>query len=373
MAQPPYLKERGKIVLGSEDSPIGFCKVRVPKYLEGNVNDLPFAEIQAAIGNRQNEGEAPVVKKGDLVWVELHQSEASPKSLKVIVVGSAYSTPQGLPNYPHDAFDGPLTLHKRHLIPRDDEGNVHEDFEEPKRYVKGRSIPVIVQEGISWVIQNGQSILTHLKSLSHLIFSESGSIDLFSTKNLFIRARRNLHIWGNRIKFKGETIEFDLDELFLELARLGIDAKQINLKADGIAKIIAGAIQLSATGDLILSAQGKISQDAVGSYHVKVGQDLVNESLKAWSAQLMAAGSPIAELGIEATLGKIIAENLQGSIKGQLDTICDEIMKVIDEINNAVLKTGTGDGVVHPKTKSKLVTRKPIVAKIKVKNSLIMK
>lgn len=368
-----YIKERGTIVLGSEDSPPGFCKVFIPKYLEGDVKDLPFAEIQGPVGSRQNEGSMGQVQKDDVVWVELHQSEAKPATLKVIVVGSAYSAPDGLPNMPNDGFDGPLSLYKRHLIPRDKDGIIHEDFEEPKRYVKGRAIPVVVQEGISWVIQNGQSILTHLKTLSHFFITESGTFDFFSTNNLFLRARKNIHIWANKISFKSKTLEMTLDDFDLVLKKFKIDATQINLESGGLAKIIAAAMQLTSTGDFIVSSSGKYSQEASGSALTNVSQDLIVESTKAWGAKLLVSGVPIAEMGIEATLGKIIAENLQGSIKGQLDEILDEISAVIDEISDAVIKTGTGDGVISPITKSKLLQQKPVIAKIKAKNSLIMR
>ena len=373
MALINYIKERGTVIQGSEDSPPGFCKVFVPKYLEGDVKDLPEAWIQGAVGNRQNEGSMPTVQKGDYVWVEMHQSEAKPATLKVIVVGSAYSAPGGLPNIPHDGYDGPLTLYKKHQIPRDSEGNIHEDFEEPKRYVKGRSIPIIVQEGISWVIQNGQSILTHLKTFSHFLFLESGTIDLSSSNNLFLRAKKNLHIWANKISFKGKTIEFSLDDLILELKKFDINAEQISLESGGLAKIIAAAIQLTTTGDFVLSAGGKISQDASGSALTNVNQDLLAETTKAWGAKLLSSGAPIADMGIEALMGKIIAENMQGSVRGQLDEIIDKINELIDGIGDAVIKTGTGDGVISPKTKSDLMKIKAANAKIKALNSLIMK
>lgn len=367
MALSEYFKEKGEIVVGSQDSPIGFCKVMVPKYLEGA--DIPFVEIMGRVGNSRNEGSADQVNPGDMVWVEFQKTEGV---LRPLVVGSAHQTPDGLPNYPHDSFDGPLTLNKRHLIPRDEDGNVHEDFEEPKRYVKGRAI-AIVKEGISYVTQAGQLIITSLRSLSHLMLLDSGNSDLFAKKNLFVRAKNNLHLWGNKISIKGKTVELSIDDIVMELNKFGVDAKQIILESGGIAKVIAGAIQLVATGDFIISSQGTISQDANGSALTKVNQNLLVEQTRAWGAQLMASGVPIAEMGIEATLGKIIAENLQGSIKGQIDETLDAISTLIDEISDAIIKTGTGDGVISPATKSKLLQQKPKIATIKATNSLIMK
>lgn len=334
---PTYFKEKGEIVLGSTDCPIGYCKVKVPKYLEGSTSELPLVEIMGRIGNSRNEGSADQVNKGDKVWVEFQKTEGV---LRPLVVGSAYQAPDGLPNYPHDAFHGTNTLYKRHLIPRGEDGNVHEDFEEPKRYVIGRSIPIIVKEGISWIIQNGQSILTHLKTLSHFIFLESGTADLFSTKNLFLRARNNLYIWGNKIKFKGKTIEFDLDDLEMELKKFGIDAKQIILESGGVAKIIAGAIQLSASaGDLIISSQGKISQDANGSSLIKVAQNLINDPEKAIGWILDVAGTPLASL-ILTPLGLFEMKNYTAgvSLKWQvLDRKLDHLTSIlgfIDEFLN---------------------------------------
>lgn len=374
MTLPFYIKERGKIVLGSEDSPYGFCKVLVPKYLEGNVDNLPFAEIQGKLGNARNEGSGEQVNIGDHVWVELHRTEARPVTMRVIVVGSAYSAPDGLPNMPHDGFNGPLTLNQRHQIPRDKNGDIHEDFEEPKRYVKGRSIPIIVKEGISFVIQNGQLALTHLKTFSHLFFSESGIIDLYSSRNLFLRAKQNLYILANKISFKSKKLVVDLDDLEFELKKFGIDAKTfVEIKSSGVIGLIGAALKLVAQGDIVVSTQGKLSQEANGSALTNINQDLTVEKVRAFGAQLMVAGAPIAELGIEAALGKIIAENLNGSVKGQLDDIVDRINKVIDIMNEAIFDAGTGESIMSPKTKRKLMEQKPELAKIKLLNSLILK
>ncbi len=367
---PGTFKEIGTIVLGSTDCPIGFCKVNVPKHLEGDVSKLPLVGIIGTLGNSQNEGSTVQVNVGDKVWVEFQKTEAA--GHRPLVVGSAYLAPDGLPNFPHDGFDGPLTLTKRHLIPRDENGEVHEDFEEPKKYVKGRVIAK-VKEGISTVIQNGQYILTHLKTLSHFMFSESGSADLFSTKNLFIRARNNLHLWGKKISFRGNIVELDIDDLSMKLLNeFGIDAKQIILESGGIAKIIASAIQLVTSGDFIVSSQGKISQEAKGSSLTNVNQNLLTDPLRAWGARLNASGVTIAELGFEAKFGKIIAENLQGSIKGQMNRNLDQMSALIDEVIDAIIKTGTGNGIVSPQTRTKLLKIKIENAKIKAENSLIM-
>lgn len=329
---PPYIKERGTIVLGSEDSPPGFCKVFVPKYLEGDVGDLPFAEIQAPVGSRQNEGSAGQVFKDDYVWVEMHQSEAKPATLKVIVVGSAFSAPNGLPNMPSDSFDGLQTLYKRHLIPRDDEGNIHEDFEEPKRYVKGRAI-AIVEEGISYVKQSGQLIITSLKTLSHLIFLDSGKIDLFAKENLFLRAKKNLHIWANKISFKGKTVEFNLDDLVLQLKKFGVDASEITLESGGLAKILAAAIQLTSTGDFIVSSSGKYSQDAVGSALTKVSQDMLTDPLDAMGWMLDIKGVLLASFLLK-TKGTFELKNILGSLKPDvLDKILDHLKAILGFID----------------------------------------
>ena len=164
-----------------------------------------------------------------------------------------------------------------------------------------------------------------------------------------------------------------LDELITELKKFGIDAQEIIFESGGLAKIIAGAIQLAASGDFIISSQGKASHDAVGSYQINVSQDLVAERVRAYGAQLIAAGMPIAELGIEASLGKIIAENLHGSFKGQLDEILDEMKTILEETGDAIIKTGNGDGVVSPQTKSKFSAIKGKIASAKAKNSMIFK
>ena len=371
MALPSYIKAIGRVVQGSEDSTPGFCKVFVPKYLEGDVKDLPEAWIETPPGNRQNEGSMYTVEVGDWVYVELHKTEAKTPTQRVIVTSSAPASPDGLHDFPHDGFDGPLTLYKRHLIPRDSEGNIHEDFEEPKRYVKGRSIPVIAKEGISWVIQNGQSILTHLKTLSHFLFLESGTADLFSTNNLFLRAKKNLHIWADKISFKSKKLEMNLDDFELILKKFGIDAKEINLESSGLFKAIAAAIQLTSTGDFILSSSGKYSQDAVGSALTKVSQDMLSDPSEAIGWMLDIKGVPLASFLLKA-YGLFELKNIAGNLKSDvLDKILDHLKAILEFVDEFLAEYGSHAHPCVAPTGTPFTAAKAIALQVKVQLEIV--
>lgn len=361
-------KYRAKIVNPNRVLKPGFVRVEIPSVSYSlNEEKYPWAEIQLYGANDFNEGSFIPFKVGQPVWVEFIQGDRN----FPLVTGSCMFSPEGIFQGPHDAFGGVSSLDGLHMNPMDGEA-VDSDYEETKESVQGRAV-AFTKEGWGFRIQNGALTCTHLKTLSRFEFSESGHFDLYTTENGFIRAKNKLKIWAAELLLKiSKTVKLEVPTLEQKIQYWTLKSNIFQVNSDTV-KFNAKAIQFTADSDMNFTAQGRQTFSANGASTTKISQNLITAPTKAWGGELTNNGAPLAEVGIESVLGKLILENLQGSLKGQLDAICDQMLAIIDEVKDAVHDTGVGQDKVSLGTVSKLLKLKPQVAQLKVQNALIFK
>lgn len=95
------------------DNPDGLILARVRILGEWDgvpVKLLPWAEYLLPVGARANDGDFKPAQVGDIVWCSFDRGD----SRYPIIEGSAYFTPAGVPNLPHEVFGGDeVYQHKR--------------------------------------------------------------------------------------------------------------------------------------------------------------------------------------------------------------------------------------------------------------------
>lgn len=162
------------------------AQVRVHGLFTGTVDTLPWAEYLLPIGARPNEGNFTPAQVGDYVWVDFPYDGDTRRPR---IVGSVHFCPGGVPNLPHEAWDGPDQIeHKRtggEPVPEDAE--------------KYHSNCVYSQHGIVIEIVkpseegNGGIRITHKSSGSALEISpEGGSIVIHSENAVYLSSNGNL-------------------------------------------------------------------------------------------------------------------------------------------------------------------------------------
>ncbi|MGB1271363.1 MAG: phage baseplate assembly protein V, partial [Endozoicomonas sp.] len=106
MSRPLRLGEQEvRAVVVDVDEPRGLmmAKVRVlGQWSDAKERDLPWAEYRLPVGHGFNRGDFTPAEVGDLVWVDfIGRDTRYPR-----ITGSCHFSPDGVPNFPHEAFKG---------------------------------------------------------------------------------------------------------------------------------------------------------------------------------------------------------------------------------------------------------------------------
>ncbi|MBU2648767.1 phage baseplate assembly protein V [bacterium] len=306
-----------------------FVQVRVfEMFPEGLVpdSDLPWAEFKLPPGAGFNEGAFHPVRVGHYVWVDFpyRDEKGNEDTRRPRITGGCHLCPDGLPNMPHDAFDGPRSLDGLFKYPKGDDGNVDPDYEETKDSVFSRSA-AFTKEGFSFRVQNGALTVTHLKTGSRFEITENGYLDLFTAQNGFIRAAKKLVIKAAElVLISSKKIGFEFPELEQKINTWILETSSFSVTSKGLAKIVGKAVQLLSDTDFSVTTQGKQSFSSSGSILQSIDQNTTTDPLKAWGAELHISGVPMASLLLDPT-GLFEMKNTTANLKLIIDGIIDEI------------------------------------------------
>lgn len=172
------------LVVGSDDAQ-RFLRARVRVFeLFDNVpdKDLPLAEYMLPIGFRQNQGCFVPAEPGDYVIVIFPYGG---DTRRPVIAGSLLFCPGGLPNAPHEAWEGPdAHTHVRttpQLTPTD--ASYHKDI-------------VFSQFGVlvEVIKDTGEVRVTQKASGSAIEIDKAGNITIHSETNLYCSATGNTQI-----------------------------------------------------------------------------------------------------------------------------------------------------------------------------------
>ena len=362
----------------SVSDPDGYnrAQVRIPElFPEGKVPEinLPWAEYKLPIGAGFNEGTFVPAVIDEYVWVDFPfiNEKNQPDTRRPRITGSVHHCPGGLPNVPHDTFNGIMSLDGLHQYPKENNA-VDPDYEATKDSVVGRSAG-FTKEGFNFRVQNGALTVTHLMSGARFEISESGHFDLFTPQNGFIRALQKLKIIAGELVLKStKTIGFDLPELDQTIKNWKLKTSSFEVTSTGIAKIVSKAMQLITDTDFSVASQGRVDMTAQGAMVQRVNQDMTITGDYAWGAELTSPGGKLAAIGMDK-LGLLIAENSVGSIKAQLDEKLTKLDELVAATNDLIIDTGTGPGRVNAQSVNTLMQIKVGFAQLKGTLAMIMK
>jgi len=174
------------------DDPDGHMRVqvRVVDIFENvAAKDLPWAEYKLPVGVRPNDGFFTPVDVDDWVWVNFPHSGDTRRPR---ITGGMHFCPNGDPNMPHEAWDGPGShTHKRtgpQLTPT--AAAYHRDV-------------VLTQHGvlIEIVSGTGEVRVTQKESGSAIEIDRDGNVTAHSEKNLYGSSANNVELdVGNDLK-----------------------------------------------------------------------------------------------------------------------------------------------------------------------------
>lgn len=353
-----------------------FSQVRIPElFPEGKVPemDLPWAQYKLPVGARFNEGTFIPAKVNDWVWIDFPfiNEKNQPDTRRPRITGSVHFNPEGLPNMPHDTFNGILSLDGLHQYPKENNA-VDPDYEETKDSVRGRAGGTTI-EGMNFRVQNGALTITHLKTGARFEISESGHFDLFTTQNGFIRAVQKLKILAGELVLKStKAVGFDFPELNQTIKSWKLQTSSYSVTSTGIAKIVAKAMQLITDTDFAVASQGRVDMTAQGAMVHRVNQDMTVVGDYAWGVELSGAGGKLAAIGIDK-MGFLIMENAVGTLKEQLVEKITKLTELTDATKDLIVDTGTGPGRTNAQSVNTLMQIKVGLAQIKATLSMIFK
>jgi hypothetical protein len=364
-------------IVVSDPDERNFSQVRIPElFPEGKVpkKDLPYAQYKLPVGAGFNEGTFVPAKIDHWVWVDFPflTEKNQPDTRRPRITGSVHYCPDGLPNLPHDAFNGIMSLDGLHQYPKINNA-VDPDYEATKDSVVGRST-AFTKEGFNFRVQNGALTVTHLKTGARYEISESGHFDLFTPQNGFIRVGQKLKIIAGELILKStKAIGFDLPELDQTIKTWKLKTSSYEVTSTGIAKIVAKAMQLITDTDFSVASQGRVDMTAQGAMVQRVNQDLTATGDYAWGAELSGAGGKMAAIGIDK-LGFLVMENaIGGTLKGLLDEKLTKLDELVGAAKDLITDTGTGPGKTNIKSVNTLMQIKIGLAQLKMTLALIFK
>lgn len=200
------LKElRAEVVSVGVQENLMMAQVRIPGFFD-NLNDkqLPWAEYKLPIGFRPNEGSFTPVKVGDRVWVDWYSNEFDPSKLRI--TGSVHEAPEGVPNFPHEAFGGDDKFdHQRTPNqPEVEEQGYHTGVVYSQNNVLAEVLPggnfrlTDKVSGTALAIENGKYIL-HGEGEGFISFVENLLIELSAALTFNIAGNATFTVGGNAL------------------------------------------------------------------------------------------------------------------------------------------------------------------------------
>lgn len=139
------------------------------------VADLPWAELDLALGAGANCGTFRPLKVGQTVWVRFRNADTR----WPIVVRSAHYAPGGVPNLPHEAFAGPL-VHTHQRVGAEPAQPAHGYHEDEVSTVNGCTIERNIDGSVS---------IYQRSSGSEVCISANGDIVIHGENNLHFSSK----------------------------------------------------------------------------------------------------------------------------------------------------------------------------------------
>ena len=240
-----------------DDDPDGLTRVKVRVFglMDGVPEDsLPWATYLLPVGARVNSGDFKPAHIGDYVWVDFpYITHGQHDTRRPRVTGSLHFCPDGVPNLPHEAWDGVDRLnHKR-------TGN--EPVPEMSEYHESR---VATYHGITTEWERpGVYRITHRASGTAIELTERGDTVIHSENRAFYSSLEETEFEsGNGLVIN--VLSGD--------AEIRINNGNAMIEASGNAEVKAdGAANLEAGQDITLKAGGNINLDAGGGINNTAG------------------------------------------------------------------------------------------------------
>jgi len=199
---PKKYKGTYHAIVTNTTDPEGLLRVQVRVYdlFDGVADaDLPFAEYLLPIGARQNDGFFTPADVDDIVVVDFPYNGDSRRPR---IIGSAHFCPDGSPNLPHEAWNGPDSFQHtridRQIEPESSE--YHKDC-------------IYTQHGILVEIldvEKGAVRVTQKATGSAVEIDREGNITAHSEENLYGSARVNCIVTAGQW-IKANALRIDLN------------------------------------------------------------------------------------------------------------------------------------------------------------------
>lgn len=350
--------------------------------------DLPWATYKLPLGARFNEGAFVTAQKGDFVWVDFpfSDSNGNEDTTRPRITGWVHHCPNGLPNLPHEAFNGPASLEGMHIRPNDPE------IEQPDVNIKADAVSI--WGTVFEFVRNGVFRLTQKTSGTAIEFSESGHGGFFSQSNLFLAARHKIKLLGAQIvviareamALTATTLEFKLNGFLVNVKG------RLHILGKGGTRITGADLSLVSTqGNMNVSAAGVANQSATGASIEKIGIDTMLSADDAKLIEVHLNGVVLAKISVSTTggikieepmtggmigledSGLILAENSAGSIKQTFEDLIAKLEEFIDVSKDVVIDTGVGPGTVNASSAANYVQIKTSLAEVKATMAMVMK
>jgi hypothetical protein len=279
-------------------------QVRIPELFPKDQisgRDLPWAEYRLPLGARFNEGGFVPCKIGDWVWVDFPYRNAigMKETRRPRITGGAHFCPDGLPNLPHEAFDGPNGLNEQHQRPDDP------DVEIPERATRNRTTVFSMFGLVLEVTSRGRLTITNKRAGSSIDLTSSGSLGFFSPKNIILYAKAKLKLLSDgEIKIDGKgKFEIGGDEISLTPKTLNVEVKGTStLSATGMQKLKGAKVGISSTeGGIDLLSSESLRMQSNGLHQEKVIPEPTISPIYAFERSVEASGAELGASRILAT------------------------------------------------------------------------
>ena len=199
------------------------AKVRILGEWEGvNVADLPWAEYKLSVGARANDGDFKPVQKGDLVWCEFDRGD----SRYPIITGSCFYAPDGVPNLPHESFNGDKAYqHKRtDKQPKPPAAQYHKDR-------VSTQFNFLVEQTAAGALR-----ATHKPTGTAIEITQDGQIVLHAENDSFESTTHN------------KLLEADLEVKVIGKKQISITSEEANVKVNAATECTVDAPKVALNG-----------------------------------------------------------------------------------------------------------------------------
>jgi len=177
--------------------------------LQDNVpeEELSWATYKLPVGHRPGDGDFMPAQVDDIVWVDFpYTSHGQPDTRRPRITGSVHYCPEGIPNFPDEAWRGPKRLqHKRTGRQPSPDGTGYHASRVFSVYgvtveVEPNGVYRVTQDasGTAVEITKGGHIVLHsegaayFSSVGNMLFEVGGDLELHVKGDILERARRRI-------------------------------------------------------------------------------------------------------------------------------------------------------------------------------------